>query len=80
MRIVDPSRREKRALVTLDLDFADIRNHPPDEYFGLVVLRLHRQDKRPLTAVVRRLLAGMPDEPLERRLWIVEETRVRVRG
>lgn len=36
---------ESRALITLDLDFADIRTYPPSEYAGLVVLRLRRQDK-----------------------------------
>ena len=27
---------EKRAVVTLDLDFADIRAYPPEDYFGLI--------------------------------------------
>ncbi|MFQ5507305.1 MAG: DUF5615 family PIN-like protein [Planctomycetota bacterium] len=31
-------RHEKRAFVTLDLDFADIRVFPPTEYPGLIVL------------------------------------------
>jgi hypothetical protein len=31
---------EKRALITLDLDFADIRSYPPEQYAGLIVLRL----------------------------------------
>jgi predicted nuclease of predicted toxin-antitoxin system len=38
-------RREERVLVTLDLDFSDIRTYPPDHYAGLVVLRLDHQDK-----------------------------------
>lgn len=73
-------RAERRALVTIDLDFADIRHYPPGDYFGVVVLRLHRQDKMHVISVVQRLLSPMPDEPLEQRLWIVEDTRVRVRG
>ena len=36
---------EKRAMVTLDTDFADIRAYPPAEFAGLVVLRLKQQDK-----------------------------------
>lgn len=28
---------EQRVLVTLDLDFADIRAYPPDEYSGIIV-------------------------------------------
>jgi predicted nuclease of predicted toxin-antitoxin system len=38
-------QREGRVLVTLDLDFADIRAYPPAEYPGIVVLRVRRQDK-----------------------------------
>jgi predicted nuclease of predicted toxin-antitoxin system len=38
-------RREQRALVTLDRGFADIRTYPPNEYSGLIVLRLNWQDK-----------------------------------
>lgn len=64
----------------MDLDFAAIRSYPAGEQFALVVLRLHQHDKMHVMAVVRRRLAAMPDEPLEQRLWIVEETRVRVRG
>ena len=30
---------EQRALVTLDLDFADVRAYPPALYYGLIVLR-----------------------------------------
>ena len=38
-------KSEGRILVTLDLDFADIRTYPPEEHPGLIVLRLARQDK-----------------------------------
>ena len=37
---------ESRILVTLDMDFSDIRNYPPAEFPGLVVLRLRQQDKK----------------------------------
>lgn len=33
-------KREQRALVTLDLDFSDIRSYPPEELEGLIVLRV----------------------------------------
>ena len=38
-------RREGRAIVTLDLDFADIRVYPPSDCAGIIVLRLARLDK-----------------------------------
>jgi predicted nuclease of predicted toxin-antitoxin system len=29
---------EQLCLITADFDFADVRNYPPDQYFGIVVL------------------------------------------
>jgi predicted nuclease of predicted toxin-antitoxin system len=73
-------QREKRALVTFDTDFADIRAYPPDQYSGLIVLRLRRQDKPHVLGLLPRLTQVLSKEPLEGHLWIVEEERVRIRG
>ena len=37
---------EGRILVTLDLDFADVRAYPPHRYPGLIVLRINSQAPR----------------------------------
>jgi predicted nuclease of predicted toxin-antitoxin system len=73
-------RQEGRGLVTLDTDFADIRVYPPTDFPGLIVLRLRRQDKRHVIEALERLTPLLSSEPLECHLWIVEETRVRIRG
>jgi predicted nuclease of predicted toxin-antitoxin system len=36
--IAEVCKREGRALVTLDLDFANVQAYPPAEYSGLIVL------------------------------------------
>ncbi len=72
-------QREQHALVTLDLGFSDIRAYPPEEYHGLIVFRLKRQDKVHVVEVLERLLPVLETEALARRLWIVEEQRVRIR-
>lgn len=71
--------RERRAIVTLDTDFADIRTYPPDAYPGLVVLRPSAQSREHLLRIGARLLNVLPDETLAGQLWIVEDSRVRVR-
>ena len=68
-------------LVSRDFDFADIRNYPPDQYAGLVVIDL------PITALVPailgqvRALLGRQDvlTALPGRLAIVEPGRIRLR-
>lgn len=72
-------RDEARAILTLDVDFADIRAYSPADYSGIVVLRLARIDKLRLVDVVRRLVPLFTQEPLSGRRWIVDESRVRVR-
>lgn len=69
----------KRALVTLDVDFANVRRYPPSDHHGLIVLRLGRQDKLHVLAILRRLIPLLEREPIEKRLWIVEEERIRIR-
>jgi len=71
---------EKRAVVTLDTDFADIRAYPPGQYAGLVVLRLRQQDKAYVLPVIARFIKALSTEELEGRLWIVDENRIRIRS
>ena len=72
-------QQESRILLTLDLDFADIRAYPPAEYPGLIVFRLSQQDKASVLALLERLLIAFGQETPEHRLWVVEEQRIRVR-
>jgi predicted nuclease of predicted toxin-antitoxin system len=77
--IAQVCRAERRALITLDVDFANIDAYPPAEHPGIVVLRLARQDKAHVVAVLSALLRHLVGAELEGRLWIVEETRIRER-
>jgi predicted nuclease of predicted toxin-antitoxin system len=70
---------EERAIVTLDTDFADIRVYPPEDYFGIIVMRLKQQDKPHVLSIVNRWIKALPDEALEKCLWIVDERRIRIR-
>ena len=70
---------ERRAIVTLDKDFSDIRSYPPSEYAGLVVFRLQTQGRDHLLRIGRRFLRATRDKVLDGQLWIVEESRIRVR-
>ncbi len=72
--------RENRILITLDLDFADILSYPPEKMPGIVVLRIIRQDKNHILETVQRIIDLLNKETLEHRLWIVEESRIRIHG
>ena len=78
--IADVCRREQRVLVTLDLDFSDVRVYPPAVYSGIVVLRLHDQSRPAVLRVLQRILPLFATEQLPGNLWIVDEAQVRVRA
>ena len=46
-------RTEGRILITLDLDFSDIRAYPPGTYPGIWVLRPPKQTFKAIEALVR---------------------------
>ena len=69
---------EGRVLITLDMDFANIRVYRPTEHLGIIVLRPPRQDKTTVLEMLRRLLPMLDSESISQQLWIVENDRVRV--
>lgn len=72
--------REGRALVTLDVDFADQRIYPTRGTAGIVVLRVSSQDKPHVRALLDRFVVPLLRQgDLADRLWIVSDTKVRPR-
>ncbi len=70
---------EDRILVTLDLDFSDIREYPPGSHRGIWVLRPDQQTFAPVLALVE---AGIRLSAVERtvgQLWVIDQRRVRIR-
>ena len=68
-------------LITRDFDFADIRNYPPKDYAGIIVLELPDDAVAAQVNQVLRLFVSKPDllARLAGRLAIVESWRVRFR-
>jgi predicted nuclease of predicted toxin-antitoxin system len=80
-QIAERARESGAALLTRDLDFADVRRYPPDQYPGIVVLRLPDTTVALEIAHVLERFLMEPGflEPLAGRLAIVEMDRVRFR-
>jgi len=73
-------REECRSLLTLDLDFSDIRAYPPANFHGIIVLRPRTLAKPAVLALVSQLIPLLGTEPLQGKLWIVQENGLRIRG
>lgn len=78
-QLLDVCLNEDRVLITLDLDFADIRVYPPSAHAGVWVLRPPAQNIEDILAILRGALVLLATETADRRLWIVERDRVRIR-
>ena len=77
--VADRIRAEGRILITLDLDFANLRAYPPGAFPGIVVFRSKAQDKRTLIALLERLIPVLSHKSPAQQLWVVEPDRVRYR-
>jgi predicted nuclease of predicted toxin-antitoxin system len=77
--VLRASVEEGRILITYDLDFSDIRTYPPSSTAGIWVLR---PTSHAIEVTLRSLAAAislLETETAEKRLWIVEPDRIRIR-
>jgi predicted nuclease of predicted toxin-antitoxin system len=72
--------QERRALVTLDLDFADIRRFPPADHDGIILLRPSTNSAEAIVPLARRVGALLDHEQVSGRLWVVDSVKVRIRS
>jgi len=71
--LIDICRNEGRALITLDLDFANPMRFSPDLYKGIAVLRLpHQASNEDLHGVMKTLIGRLERDSLEGKLWVVQ--------
>ena len=75
------AKRQGLCLVTGDFDFSDIRNYPPGEYAGLVVLKLHRTANASFILNLLESFLHQKDlvTQMPGKLAIVEPGRVRIK-
>jgi predicted nuclease of predicted toxin-antitoxin system len=75
------ARRNRQTLVTRDFDFANVRNYPPADYAGIVVLELPNDAAASQVLKLLERFARREDwlARLNGRLAIVELWRVRFR-
>jgi predicted nuclease of predicted toxin-antitoxin system len=77
--IADHVRAERRLLVTLDRGFSNIRQYPPGDLPGILVIRLPNQLPAMIEAALRGVLYRQPLDDLAGCTVIVQPGRIRVR-
>ncbi len=71
--IIEACRREGRALVTLDLNFANPLDFRPSKYSGIAVLRLpNKATAYDLSLTIETFAKALEKNEIIGKLWIVE--------
>ena len=78
-RIWEAAQREKRFLLTQDLDFSDVRRFAPGTHYGLLLIRLHLPSRRNLTDRITQVFQTEKTEGWHRCFVVATERKVRVR-
>jgi predicted nuclease of predicted toxin-antitoxin system len=78
-RVLQACVAEDRILITLDLDFSDLRTYPPGSYPGIWVLRPAKQTFKAIDTLVRAAVRLAEVERVRGQLWVIDERRVRIR-
>jgi predicted nuclease of predicted toxin-antitoxin system len=77
--IASAARKEKRVLLTLDLEFGDLRKHPPGNHPGIVLFRPRSLGPLAVTHFVEGFLKNIDLRDFPGCIIIVDPSKVRVR-
>lgn len=77
--LIDVCLDEVRVLVTLDLDFSDIRRYQPSLLNGIIILKTNKQTRDHVIMLLKRIIPFLSTENITGRLVIVEEDKIRIR-
>lgn len=81
LSIASHARLHRLCLLTRDQDFGNVKDYPPEQYWGIIVIRAPEHAGRDyvLTMVGQLLNQGPLVDGLPGHLAIVEPSRIRVR-
>ncbi len=77
--VAEAARAERRILITLDLEFADLRKYPPGTHPGIILFRPQTFGPLAVNRLVATFLRDTDLQHLAGCVVIVEPSRVRVR-
>ncbi len=66
-------------LLTIDSDFSNILNYPPQNYTGIIVLRYRLADEKVLNETLKQALSDLYRDNLRGVLVVVKPDRYRIR-
>jgi predicted nuclease of predicted toxin-antitoxin system len=77
--IAAAAARESRILLTLDVEFADVRKYPPGKHPGIILFRPHAYGVGAVNRFIEAFIRENDVAALEKCVVVVDPGRVRVR-
>ncbi len=78
--IIQIALREKRTIITLDKDFGNVLLFPPPLSFGVILVDLRFPKPNLVNKVLDKFLSGKTQSQLVKKLFLIDEISVRIRG
>ena len=79
IEIAAAARKEERVLLTLDLEFGDLRKHPPSNHPGIVLFRPRSLGPLTVNRFIEGFLKSANLEDFPGCIIVVDPSKVRVR-
>ena len=77
--ILEYAVKEKRILITADLDFSNVRHYPPSDHWGIIVLKIKPSILPNVHNILRSLLQQESQEYFSNALIVVDRNKYRLR-
>lgn len=78
-KIVDLAIKEKRTIITFDKHFGDILRYPPQNLFGIILIRIHPPILDHIFHAIDNLFKVYQADSFKGRLIVLSKTGYRVR-
>jgi predicted nuclease of predicted toxin-antitoxin system len=77
-RLLTVAASEGRVLISFDRGFTNVIHHPPEATPGIVEIRLRDQTLPRIRRVATTVGSLLMTEPIRGRLWVIDESRLRI--
>lgn len=78
-KVAQLAKETKRIILTHDQHFADIITYPPQEYSGIIRIKIHPPSAAIIIDALNDLFQKLSPEQIDKKLIILEESGFRIR-
>jgi predicted nuclease of predicted toxin-antitoxin system len=73
------ARTHERVLLTIDMNFSNIRHYSPESHKGIIVAKIRPRNLDRVHKVLKHLLNNVEPDRLSKSLVIVDQNKYRIR-